>query len=105
MPRLINEADFGKEVIKAPVPTLVAFFASWCGPCRIIAPVLDELDMEFNDKIRFVKVDVDEAKTTARDYGVRGVPTLVLFKNGEIVDKVVGILPKQDLAAKITPWA
>ena len=102
MPRLISEADFEKEVLQAKVPVVVDFFATWCAPCKMIAPILDELQAEFGAQAEIVKMDVDQAKATAKAYGVRGVPTLIFFKDGEIVDKISGVLPKADLASKIS---
>lgn len=99
--KLINESDFNQEVISSDVPVVVDFFATWCGPCKMIAPFLEQLSDEFDGKAKIVKVDVDQAKETAASYNVRSVPTLLFFKNGEIVDKVVGALPKNDLKNKI----
>ncbi|MDR2167266.1 MAG: thioredoxin [Clostridiales bacterium] len=101
---IVSEIDFEKEIIASQVPTLVAFFATWCAPCKMIAPILSDLAGEFGDKVKIVKIDVDEARNTAKAYGVRGVPNLVFFKDGEVVDRVTGVLPKAELAAKITNW-
>lgn len=76
---------------------LTDFWATWCGPCKMIAPVLEELDAEMGDKVKIVKIDVDENQETAAKYGVMSIPTLILFKDGEIVDKVVGYRPKEAL--------
>ncbi|NCU17046.1 thioredoxin [Pallidibacillus pasinlerensis] len=76
---------------------LADFWATWCGPCKMIAPVLEELDAEMGDKVKIVKLDVDENQETAAKYGVMSIPTLILFKDGEIVDKVVGYRPKEAL--------
>jgi thioredoxin 1 len=78
--------------------TLVDFWAPWCGPCRMIAPVLEELDQEMGDKVKIVKVNVDENPETASKFGVMSIPTLLVFKNGELVDKTVGYQPKEALA-------
>ncbi len=80
---------------------LVDFWAPWCGPCRMIAPVLEELDQEMGDKVSIVKLNVDENPETATKYGVMSIPTLILFKDGEIVDKVIGFQPKEALAARL----
>ena len=103
MMKLISEAEFENEVLKADVPVVVDFFATWCGPCKLIAPVLDQLAGELGDGAKIVKVDVDQTKEMAIQYGVKSVPTLIIFKNGEIVDKIVGALPKAELKNKITP--
>jgi thioredoxin 1 len=77
--------------------TLVDFWAPWCGPCRMIAPVLEELDQEIGDKVKIVKVNVDENQETASKFGVMSIPTLLVFKNGELVDKTIGYQPKEAL--------
>ncbi|PLR77739.1 thioredoxin [Bacillus sp. V3-13] len=80
---------------------LADFWAPWCGPCKMIAPVLEELDSEMGDKVKIVKLDVDENQETAAKFGVMSIPTLIVFKNGEAVDKVVGFQPKEALAEKL----
>jgi len=104
MTKLINETEFEAEVVKSDLPVVVTFSATWCGPCKLIAPILDQLSDEFADKAKIVKVDVDQSKSTALQYNVKSVPTLLVFKNGEIVDKVVGAVPKSALKDKISPW-
>ncbi|PLT32342.1 thioredoxin [Bacillus sp. V5-8f] len=81
---------------------LADFWAPWCGPCKMIAPVLEELDSEMSDKLKIVKIDVDENQETAGKFGVMSIPTLLLFKNGEVVDKVVGFQPKEALAELVS---
>lgn len=81
---------------------LADFWAPWCGPCKMIAPVLEELDAEMNDQVKIVKLDVDENQETAGKYGVMSIPTLLLFKDGEVVDQVIGFQPKEALAELIT---
>ena len=98
---LVNQTEFDNEVIKSDIPVVVDFFATWCGPCKLIAPVLDQLAEEFNGTAKIVKLDVDQAKEIATNYDIKGVPTLIFFKDGEIVDKVVGAQPKSDLKNKI----
>lgn len=93
-----NEATFDKAVTESDVPVLVDFWATWCGPCKAIAPVLDELAQDFADKVRIVKIDVDENPNLATQYGVRSIPTLFVFKNGEKVDGTMGMQPKTKLA-------
>ncbi|HAQ06814.1 MAG TPA: thioredoxin [Bacillus bacterium] len=80
---------------------LVDFWAPWCGPCKMIAPVLEELDAEMGDKVKIVKLDVDENQETAAKFGVMSIPTLLVLKNGEVVDKVVGFQPKEALAGRL----
>jgi thioredoxin 1 len=80
---------------------LVDFWAPWCGPCKMIAPVLEELDSEMGDKVKIVKLDVDDNQETAAKYGVMSIPTLLVLKNGEVVDKVIGFQPKEALAARL----
>ncbi|AKP48044.1 MULTISPECIES: thioredoxin [Bacillus] len=84
---------------------LADFWAPWCGPCKMIAPVLEEIDAEMNDKLKIVKLDVDENQETARKFGVMSIPTLFLFKDGEIVDKVIGYQPKEALTELINKHA
>ena len=101
MVKLVNATDFENDVIKSDIPVIVDFFATWCGPCKMIAPILDQLADEFNGKAKIVKLDVDQSKEVAIQYGVKSVPTLVFFKDGEIADKVVGAQPKSELKSKI----
>jgi len=94
-----TEGTFAKDIAEGLV--LVDFWAAWCGPCKMIAPVLEELDAEIGDKVKIVKVDVDNNQATAAEYQVMSIPTLLLFKNGEVVDKTVGFQPKEALQAFI----
>ncbi|RTL11166.1 MAG: thioredoxin TrxA [Neisseriaceae bacterium] len=96
-----TDASFEADVIKAETPVLVDFWAEWCGPCRMIAPILDDLSKEYAGRLKIVKVNVDENSVSAATYGVRGIPTLLLFKNGELAETKVGALPKGQLAAFI----
>lgn len=94
-----TDATFAQETSSGVV--LVDFWAAWCGPCKMIAPVLEELDEEMGDKVKIVKVDVDENQQTASKYGVMSIPTLLVFKDGEVVDQTVGFQPKESLAALV----
>ncbi|MCJ7605608.1 MAG: thioredoxin [Dehalococcoidales bacterium] len=93
----IDEARFNESVIKADKPVLVDFWAPWCGPCRMVAPVVEELAIEYDGKISFVKVNVDDNPKIASQYGVMSIPTLILFKEGAPVSNIVGFRPKQEL--------
>jgi len=92
----VNKKNFEKEVLEEEKPVLVDFSAEWCGPCQLLKPIFDELSKEIKE-IKFVKVDVDEEKELALKYGVRGVPCLILFKNGEVFDRLVGLTSKEYL--------
>ena len=96
-PIAVTDATFQKEVLEAAEPTFVDFWASWCGPCRMIAPVFEELSNQYNGQVKFAKVNVDENPKTPANYGVRGIPTLILFKGGKVVEQVVGAVPKSQL--------
>jgi thioredoxin 1 len=93
----ITEDNFDSEVLKSATPVLVDFWAEWCGPCKMIAPVLDQIATEYKGKLRIAKVDVDSNQATAMRYGVRSIPTLMLFKNGVVEAQQVGMLSKDNL--------
>ncbi len=95
----VTDATFDSEVKKADVPVLVDFWAEWCGPCRQVAPILEELSNELAGKLKVVKLDVDSNPKIAQAYNIRGIPSLLLFKNGQVADQKVGALPKQQLKA------
>lgn len=94
--------DTFKAAIAAETPTLVDFWAPWCGPCKAIAPILDQLATELGDKIRICKVNVDENDTVSAEFGIRAIPTMLIFKGGKVVEQIVGMMPKDALKAKIS---
>ena len=101
----INDANFQSLVKDSDKPVLVDFWAPWCGPCRTIAPIIDELHSDMEDKAVVGKVNVDENTEVPVEYGIRNIPTLLIFKNGEVVDKIVGVVPKQQLIDKLESFA
>ena len=94
-----SDADFSADVLEADKPVLVDYWAEWCGPCKMIAPILDEIATEYGDRIKVCKLDIDNNQATPPKYGIRGIPTLMLFKNGEVAATKVGALSKSQLAA------
>ncbi len=97
----ITDATFESEVLQAQTPVLVDYWAEWCGPCKMIAPILDEISAEYGDKIKITKLNVDENTDTPPKFGIRGIPTLMIFKDGEVVATKVGALSKSQLTAFI----
>jgi len=102
-PTVVTDETFNQEVLKSDTPTLVDFWAVWCGPCRMVAPLVDEIAREQAGKLKVMKLDVDENQGTAMTYGVMSIPTLILFKNGQPVERIVGFRPKGDMEKKILP--
>ncbi len=93
----VTDADFDQQILKSEVPALVDFWAAWCGPCRTVGPVVEELAGEYKDKVKVAKLNVDDNKQTPSKYGVKGIPTLMLFQNGQVVDQIVGAVPKNKI--------
>jgi thioredoxin 1 len=100
-PKAVTDSDFEQEVLEADTPVLVDFWAEWCAPCKMVAPVLDDLAEEYDGKIKFTKVDVDTSPETAMKYGIRSIPTLLVFKGGSPVDQVVGAVPKAAIKKRL----
>jgi thioredoxin 1 len=97
----VNDDNFASEVLQADKPVLVDFTASWCGPCRMVSPLVEQLAGEYEGRAKVAKLDVDESPQTARKYSIRGVPTLMVLKGGEVVSKMVGAAPKAQIAGMI----
>ena len=94
----VTDASFKQDVLESDVPVLVDFWAPWCGPCRMVAPVVDEIAQQYEGKVKVVKLNTDENPNIASQYGIRSIPTLMIFKGGQRVDMVVGAVPKTTLA-------
>ena len=98
----VTDANFDSEVLKSNTPVLVDFWAPWCGPCRAVAPAVDAIANEFSGRVKVVKLNTDEEQQVAIKYGVGSIPTLMVFKNGEMVERVLGVRPKGELAAMVS---
>ncbi len=99
----VNDANFKTEVLESDLPVLVDFWAGWCQPCLMVAPLVEEIAREYEGKLKVCKLNIDEASATASEYGIMSIPTLVIFKGGQAVDKVVGAVPKNAIEEKVKP--
>ncbi len=99
----VTDGNFKNEVLDSQTPVLIDFWASWCGPCKMIAPIIEELASEYDGKMKFGKLDVDANPQISMQFGIRSIPTLLVFKGGKVVDQIVGAMPKKSLLDKISP--
>jgi thioredoxin 1 len=100
----ITESNFNEDVLGSDIPVVVDFWAEWCAPCKLLSPIIDELADEYNGKVKFGKLNVDQNQQISIKYGIRSIPTLIVFKNGEAAEQMVGFLPKQSIIDKINPF-
>ena len=100
-PIALTDDNFSREVLSADTPVLVDFWAAWCGPCRMVAPIVEELAREYAGKAKICKLDVDDAQKTAGEYGIRSIPTMLIFKDGKVADQVIGAVPKTQITEKL----
>jgi len=101
----VTDANFEEEVLKSDQPVLVDFWAIWCGPCRLIEPIVEELAKEYEGKVKFAKLDVDHNQNTAAKFGIRSIPTLLIFKDGKVVDQIIGAVSKSHIEEKLKYFA
>ena len=102
-PVVVDDSTFQKEITSTTIPVLVDFWAVWCGPCKMIAPIVEELAKEYDGKLKVLKMDVDANPRTAMQFGIRSIPTLLVFKGGQVVEQIMGAVPKRHLLERLTP--
>lgn len=100
-PIILTDDNFESEVLQADTPVLVDFWAAWCGPCRMVGPIVEELVDEYDGRLKVCKLDVDAAQKTAQEYGIRSIPTLLIFNDGKVADQVIGAVPKGQITEKL----
>jgi len=97
----VSDSDFEEEIIKADIPAMVDFWAEWCGPCKMVGPVVESLAKEYRGKVKIAKMDVDENRETPAKFGIRSIPTLILFKEGKVAHTIIGAVPKGDIEEEL----
>ncbi len=101
---VVNDSNFEEEVINSQIPVIVDFWAEWCAPCRLIAPLVDDIGNEYAGKVKVCKLDVDSNPQTSMKYGIRSIPTLLIFKHGQAVETIIGAVPKEMILGKLQPF-
>ncbi len=100
-PLHVTDNNFQEEVLQSPIPVVVDFWATWCGPCRMIAPIIEEMASEYEGRAKMCKLDVDNNQKTAMTYGIRSIPTVLIFKGGELVETIIGAVPKVQITKRL----